>query len=120
MDKIVLRNMTFYGYHGVYAEENRLGQRYAVDLELHMPLDKPGLSDELGDSVNYAEVCTLVQEIVEGPPLKLIEAVAERIASEVLRNYTGIQAVTVRVIKPNPPVAIRFDGVSVEIHRKRA
>ncbi|MUG73410.1 MULTISPECIES: dihydroneopterin aldolase [Paenibacillus] len=120
MDKIIMKGMAFYGYHGVYAEENKLGARYYVDAELHMPLDKPGHSDALEDTVNYAEVHELVKAIVEQKTFKLIEALAEHIASEVLRTYTGIHAITVRVTKPHPPVAILFDGVTAEIHRKRA
>ncbi|SDE54592.1 dihydroneopterin aldolase [Paenibacillus sp. UNCCL117] len=120
MDKITMKGMSFYGYHGVFPEENKLGQRYVVDAELHLPLDRPGHADALEETINYAEVCELIAGIVEGPPFKLIEAVAEHIASRVLSTYTGIHAITVRVHKPNPPVRVSFDGVSVEIHRKRA
>lgn len=120
MDKIVMKGMQFYGYHGVFAEENKLGQRYVVDAELHMPLDVPGRSDHIDDTVNYAEVQELIRDIAEKQTFRLIEALAEKIASEVLRTYTSINAITVRVLKPHPPVAIHFDGVTVEIHRKRA
>ncbi|WP_159888016.1 dihydroneopterin aldolase [Paenibacillus puerhi] len=120
MDKITMKGLAFYGYHGVFPEENKLGQRYVVDAELHMPLDRAGRSDALEDTVNYAEVSELIRSIVEERTYKLIEALAEHIASEVLSTYTGIHAITVRVHKPNPPVAIQFDGVSAEIHRKRA
>jgi 7,8-dihydroneopterin aldolase/epimerase/oxygenase len=120
LDKILLKGMQFYGYHGVFAEENKLGQRYVVDAELHMPLELPGQSDRIEDTVNYAEVQELIRDIVEKQTYHLIEAVAEKIASEVLRTYTSIYAITVRVLKPHPPVAIQFDGVTVEIHRKRA
>jgi dihydroneopterin aldolase len=120
MDKITLSRMQFFGYHGVFAEENMLGQRFYVDAELTLPLEKPGKSDHIDDTVNYAEVFFLIQKIVEGEPFKLIEALAERIASELLHTYTSINEVTVRVIKPHPPFNVHFDGVTVEINRKRA
>jgi dihydroneopterin aldolase len=120
MDKIVMNGMQFYGYHGVFPEENKLGQRYQVDVELHMPLDKAGSSDDLEETVNYAEAYELIKSIVEQQVFKLIEALAENIASQLLQTYTSINEITVRVLKPHPPVAMFFDGVKVEIHRKRA
>lgn len=120
MDKIIMKGMAFYGNHGVFPEENVLGQRFYVDVELHMPLERAGKSDDLGLTVNYAEVHELIKRIVEQRTFKLIEALAEQVASEVLRTYTSINEITVRVLKPHPPVAIHFDGVTVEIHRKRA
>ncbi|TVY06772.1 dihydroneopterin aldolase [Paenibacillus cremeus] len=120
MDRIILKGMAFYGNHGLFPEENKLGQRFFVDAELYMPLDKPGRSDHIDDTVNYAEVHEVIKRSVEQKTFKLIEALAEDIASEVLRTYTSINAITVRVLKPHPPAAIHFEGVTAEIHRKRA
>ncbi|MEC0247146.1 dihydroneopterin aldolase [Paenibacillus chitinolyticus] len=120
MDKLILTRMEFYGYHGVFAEENKLGQRFYVDAELHMPLDKPGRTDNIEDSINYAEAYAVIKEVVEKRTFKLIEALAEQVASSLLETYTSIEEVTVRVIKPHPPFDIHFAGVTVEISRKRA
>lgn len=119
MDKIELKGMRFYGYHGVYPEENKLGQKFIVDLVLHLDLAEAGRTDDLAASLSYAEVCKLVEEIVTGPPHKLIEALAEHIATKVLDLYTKVSEITVRVTKPNPPVDVLFDGATVEIHRRR-
>ncbi|WP_248929068.1 dihydroneopterin aldolase [Paenibacillus hamazuiensis] len=119
MDKIIMSGMQFYGYHGVYPEENRLGQRYTLDVEMHLPLTKPGKSDNVEDTVNYAEAYEVIQNIVERKVFKLIEALAEEVASVLLSTYTVINEVTVRVRKPHPPVPIHFEGVAVEITRKR-
>jgi dihydroneopterin aldolase len=120
MDKIILTRMEFYGYHGVFAEENKLGQRFYVDAELILSLEKAGRTDHIDDTVNYAEAVFLIQNIVEGRTFKLIEALATCIASELLQTYTSINEVTVRVIKPHPPFNVHFEGVTVEITRKRA
>ncbi|MEF3400390.1 dihydroneopterin aldolase, partial [Listeria monocytogenes] len=61
-----------------------------------------------------------VKEIVEGKPFKLIEALAEKIASEVLTGYPLLEEVTVKLIKPNPPIPGHYDSVAVEIERKRS
>lgn len=120
MDSIQLKRMQFYGNHGVFPEENKLGQRFYVDLELSLDLAKAGRTDDLNLTVNYAEVYERVKQIVEGRTFRLIEALAENIASDVLHKYTNVNDVTVRVVKPHPPFDIHFDGVVVEIRRKRA
>ncbi|MBH5320672.1 dihydroneopterin aldolase [Paenibacillus sp. GSMTC-2017] len=119
MDHMIVKGMRFYGYHGVFPEENRLGQKFYVDLDLQMDLEKAAQSDDLNATINYAELHALTKEIVEGPPFKLIEALTGHIASRVLEAYTMINEVTVRVTKPNPPFDIHFDGVTIELRRKR-
>ncbi|KQO14108.1 dihydroneopterin aldolase [Paenibacillus sp. Leaf72] len=119
MDRMLVKGMQFYGYHGVFAEENRLGQKFGVDLELLMDLEKAATMDDLEATVNYAELHALTKKIVEGTPFKLIEALAGSIATQLLAAYTMINEVTVRVTKPNPPFDIHFDGVTVELRRKR-
>lgn len=119
MDKMILHRMEYYGYHGVFEEERKLGQRFYVDLELELDLQGAGVSDDLTLTVNYAEVHFLVKKIVETKSFKLIEALAEHIASSVLDTYTVINAVTVKLTKPHPPFDIHFQGVTVELHRTR-
>lgn len=119
MDKMVLRRMEYYGYHGVFAEERKLGQRFYIDLELELDLQEAGISDDLTKTVNYAEIHELVKQIVEQKSFNLIEALAEHIASSVLDTYTSVDALTVKVTKPHPPFDIHFEGVTVEIHRSR-
>jgi len=119
MDKMIISRMEYYGRHGVFEEERRLGQRFYVGLELEMDLSAAGLTDDLTQAVNYAEVHETVKGVVEGESVQLIEALAERIASAVLRTYTRVDAATVRVTKPHPPFDIHFEGVTVEIRRSR-
>ena len=111
MDRIVLDHMEFYGYHGCLPEERQQGQTFFVDAVLHL--------DNLAQTVNYADVFTKIRSIVEGEPANLIEAVAERIASMVLREYPSIVRVEVTVHKPSAPIPGPFRDVSVSIMRER-
>jgi 7,8-dihydroneopterin aldolase/epimerase/oxygenase len=111
--------MEFYGYHGVLPEENRLGQRFMVNLFVETDLKKAGLTDTLEESISYVELYQVCKEVVEGKPFKLIEAVAERITDRILERFTKVNSVTVKVIKPDPPIPGHFQSVAVEIQRSR-
>lgn len=119
MDKIILNKMAFYGYHGVFPEETRLGQRFMVDLTVETNLKKAGETDQLEYSINYGEIFQVCKDIVEGKPYKLVEAVAEKIAGEMLARFASISLVTVRVIKPDPPIPGHYESVAVEVTRGR-
>lgn len=119
VDKIYVNQMEFYGYHGVFPEETKLGQRFIVDVIVETDLSKAGHSDHLDDSINYGEIFEVVKGIVEGKPFKLIEAIAERITGELLARFSTIQTCTVKVIKPNPPIPGIYNSVAVEITRGR-
>lgn len=119
MDKILFHEMEFYGYHGVYPEENRIGQRFRVDLELKTDLSVAGKSDDLSDTINYADVYETVKAMVEGERYQLVEALAERIAAKLLSRFS-LDAVLVRVTKPDPPIPGHYKAVAVEIERSRA
>ncbi|MSQ32070.1 MAG: dihydroneopterin aldolase [Dehalococcoidia bacterium] len=119
-DKIILKGLIFYGYHGTLPEERKLGQRFVVDVTLETNLHQAGTSDDLGTTVNYAEVLAQVKAIVEGPPCKLIEAVAERIAKKLLA-IMHVKAVDVCVKKPQPPLkgaVMEYAGVEIRREKK--
>lgn len=119
-DAILLEGLSFYGYHGLYPEERSLGQRFLVDLTAELDLREAGAHDELDESVNYVSIYTTVRSIVEGEPLMLIEAVAERAARAVLEAFPVISAVEITVRKP--AVTIRgahLDAVGVRVRRVR-
>ncbi|WP_102347975.1 dihydroneopterin aldolase [Bacillus sp. Marseille-P3661] len=119
MDKIYLNKMTFYGYHGAFQEENKLGQRFIVDIVLELDLAKAGQTDDLSETVNYAEVYSTIRDIVEGKPVKLIETVAEKVATALLQQFETILFCTVTIIKPDPPIPGYYESVAVEIKRGR-
>jgi dUTP pyrophosphatase len=120
VDVIELRGLTWYGYHGAFAEEQRLGQRFVVDLKLSVDLAAAGQTDDLDQTVDYGKVAEAVGAIVEGPPFKLIEALAEKLAATILNTYAAVERVEVRVAKPSAAIPSMPSGlVSVQISRAR-
>ncbi len=119
MDKIFLNEMEFYGYHGCFEEENRLGQRFRVTMELSLDLKPAGVADDLDASVNYGQVFEVCREVVEGKPYNLIETVAEQISTRILNQFERVQECKVTVIKPDPPIPGHYRSVAVEITRSR-
>jgi dihydroneopterin aldolase len=116
MDRLLLRDMSFYGYHGNVAAERELGGRYRVDLDIGMDLSVAGRSDNLERAVDYVHVYQMVREVVEDQQHHLLESVAEAIAERVL-SLKPVQRVTVRVSK-TPPVRGSFGEFAVEIVRE--
>lgn len=118
-DRIVLTNLRFDAKHGVHAHEKTTAQRFEVDVELEMDLGPAGQSDDLERTVDYGSVAKAVAAVVEGPSVDLLETLAERIASTVLKAFPAVAAVTVRVRKPEVKLVAPLDHASVEIRRER-
>ena len=118
-DRILLEGMQFYGFHGVNPEERVLGQRYVVDLAVDLDLAKAGRTDRLEDTVSYSHIYRTVRAVMEGEPRNLLESAAQAIADRVLAEFP-VQAITVTVKKPNPPVrGSSIELAAVQIYRKR-
>ena len=118
-DRIALTNMRFEGKHGVLEEERTTAQPFEVDAELILDLRPAGRSDDLSLTVDYRDVFRICREVVEGPSLRLIEAVAETIAARILAEFAaaGVSEVVVRVRKPRVALPGRLDAAMVEIRR---
>ncbi len=125
-DRILLREIRFFGNHGATREEQDVGQWYAVDLDLFLNLAPAGRSDELTKTVDYGEVCRAVMEVGSGRRFRLIEALAEEISRCVLNN-PAVESVRTRVTKSTPAgLTASLSGLgtlaysAVEVHRSRA
>lgn len=119
MDKIVISNLEVFAYHGVLPEEKQKGQIFLVSAELFLDLRDAGLTDDLEKTVNYAEVCEDICNVMTDEKYDLIEAVAENIASTILLKYDRIKMVKVLISKPEAPIPKTFDTVCVDILRKK-
>ncbi len=118
-DRIVLSGILAEGRHGVHEHEQAIPQAFSIDVELGLDLRPAGTSDDLERTVDYGAVDALVREIVERRSFRLIEALAETIASEILAAFP-VDEVVVRVGKPAVLLTGPVEAAGVEIRRSRA
>ena len=118
MDKIILKGIRFHGYHGVMEAERQLGQKYEVDLELTTDLSVAGRTDDLANTIDYAQVIQLVVGIGTQRSFQLFEAIAETVAEAIFSQF-AIEEVRITVKKLSPPIESTLTYAGVEIHRKR-
>lgn len=118
MDQIRIDNLEVFCHHGVYKEENVLGQKFLVDAVLYLNTRNAGLSDEMGDSVSYGDVCRFISSEMKKQNNKLLECVAERLAQGILLTFSLVEKVEIEVKKPWAPVLMHLNYASVRIERK--
>ncbi len=118
-DKILLTGAHFFARHGVSDEERQVGGRLVVDVELTYDLTRAGASDDVADTISYADIYEAVRGIVESRSFHLVEKLAETIAASLLIRFPA-QAVLVRVRKDPPPIPGAVDYAGVEITRSRS
>ena len=119
MDKIKITGLRVFAHHGVYAEENALGQYFIIDAEIFLDTAPAGTKDSLEDSINYAQMCSLITKCMTERCFKLIEAAAEHIARTILTEYAAALSVRITVQKPHAPIPEPVETVSVTIDRSR-
>jgi dihydroneopterin aldolase len=114
MGQILLENMQFYAFHGHYAEEQKIGSLFLVNLSLDTDLQKPAGTDNLEDTIDYSRVHEIVTCEMQVPSM-LLEHVAGRIVDSLYRSFKGIEKITVKVTKLNPQMGGKTEGVSIVI-----
>ena len=117
MDKIVIKGLRIFAYHGVNPEEKEKGQPFVLDITLYKDLSLPGATDDLNDTVNYSRVAKTATRVMLAQKDDLIERAASRVAEAVLAEFP-VREVTVRLKKPRAPIAGDFEYVAVEITRR--
>jgi len=117
LDKILIKDLELFAYHGVLKEEKNLGQKFLLSLELDLHLRNAGTADDLNKTVNYAELCERVETEFKKEKYALIETVAEKIAEYILVNYPIIKSVKLTLKKPWAPILKPVDYVAVQIER---
>ena len=118
-DRIQVKGMKFFGHHGVTEEEQFIGQRIEVDVEVEVDLKHTGKVDDPNLTVDYTLIYQLTKEVIEGKSVKLIETLAESIAGQLIGKLK-VDSVWVKVTKPNPPIDNSVIGyVAIEIQRDK-
>lgn len=117
LDKIIIQNLELYCRHGVFPEENALGQKFLFSAILYVTTRQAGKKDDLELSVNYGEICHFIRQYMEEHTYKLLEAALEHLAEAILLRWPQIGKLTLKVKKPWAPVGLPLDTVAVEITR---
>ena len=116
MGLIQIENMEFYSFHGHFKEERIVGNKFLVDLTIETDMKVPAESDNLKDAVNYQHVYEIVKQQMEMKS-HLLEHIAGRILDAIYADIEGINKVTVKVSKLNPPMGGKIGSVSVVLSR---
>ena len=117
-DKIKIQNLEVFANHGVFPEENVLGQKFVVSAVLYTDTRKAGQTDELTASIHYGEVSAFIDRYLKEHTFQLLEKVAESLAEELLLQTKGLQKIRLEIKKPWAPVGLPLETVSVEIERE--
>ena len=115
---ILLENLRFYAYHGVAPQETTVGNEYTVSLRLKTDIVRAMNSDEVTDTVNYAEIYQSVKSEMEIPS-KLLEHVAGRIVCRLFKDFPTVEHVDLKLFKRNPPMGADIETAGVEVHEGR-
>lgn len=119
MDKIIIENLTVFANHGVMEEERALGQKFIISAAIEADLHKAGVTDDLNDTLNYAEICSRITEYTAQNPCRLLEAAAEQLADVILEEYPAAESLTLTIKKPWAPIGLPVDSAGVCIKRRR-
>ena len=119
MGIIRLKNMTFYGYHGVYDFEKEKGTDFEIDLELFTPLLMSSKSDNIEDRINYEDIYELVKKAFGSKSYFLLEKLADSISMSIFKEHK-IDKLIIRVRKINAPLNGKLDSVEIELKREKS
>jgi 7,8-dihydroneopterin aldolase/epimerase/oxygenase len=117
LDRIVLHGLRGRGLHGVYPRERTEGQTFIVDAALSVDTRAAAAGDDLSATADYGTIAEKIVALIEGEPVNLIETLAERIASACLAD-PAVREVEITVHKPDAPISVPFDDVTVTIRRR--
>ena len=118
-DTIFVNGLLVHAHHGVMAHEEKVGQRFMIDLELAIDLAPAGRSDKLADTVSYSAIVDAATRAFTRKSFRLVEAAAAAVADDLIAAFPPILSVRVTLHKPHAPIAAIFNDVGVSILRKR-
>ena len=119
MDKILIRDLKIFAYHGVNPEEKEDGQNFVFDIDAFVDISVPCMSDNVEDTVSYAKIIKQTVRVFTAQKDDLLERAAQRVADSLFENFDKIQALRIVLKKPEAPIKADFGYVGVEIYRER-
>lgn len=120
MDKILIRNLKIFAYHGVNPEEKQDGQNFVFDIDAYVDISVPCESDNVENTVSYAKIIKETVRIFTCQKDDLLERAAQRVADGLFEKFDKIQSLRILLKKPEAPIKADFEYVGVEIFRERA
>ncbi len=114
MEKIIIKGLKLFAYHGVNPEEKVDGQNFVLDITAELDATNAELSDNVDNTVSYAKIIKTVRAVFTEKSYDLIETVANVVAAEIMKTHPALQKVTVLLMKPEAPVKADFEYVAVE------
>ena len=119
MDKILVRNLKIFAYHGVNPEEKQDGQNFLLDIDAYVDISVPCVTDSVDDTVSYAKIIKETVKIFTSQKDDLLERAAQRVADGLFESFEKIQSLRILLKKPEAPIKADFEYVAVEIFRER-
>ncbi len=119
MDQIIIQDLSIYAKHGVYTEENILGQQFLVSVYMDLDLLRAGQADDLSRTIDYGAVCHFITRYMQEHTYKLVESAAEHLAQELLMQYAQVNRIRIKVKKPWAPIGLPIKNVCVSVDRAR-
>ncbi len=117
MDKIFIKDLEVYAFHGVHQGEKDLGQRFLISAELSIDLRNAGITDMLSETVNYAQLCNQIDTVFKKEKHDLIERAAEQLCEYILLSYDQVKAVKITIKKPWAPIGKMLQYAAIELIR---
>ena len=117
MNYITIKNLKIYAYHGVFPEEQKIGQLFLLSAKLYLDTSSAAQKDSLENSVDYGEICHFLTSLMTEKTFRLIEAAADYLACNLLWKYPLIHAVELSLSKPNAPVNLPFEDISITVKK---
>lgn len=119
MDKIIIRDLEVYGYHGVFKEEKKLGQLFVVSVEMVTNLEPAGYLDNIECTIDYGSICDDISQVLKEKSFDLIEAAAMAVIEKIFSKYPAVCLIKAKIKKPWAPLGHHLKYVAVELERKR-
>lgn len=119
MDKIIIKDLKFFAYHGVNEEEKIQGQEFILDITAFLDLSVPCETDNVDDTVSYAKIIKKVREVFTAEKYDLLERAAMVVIDSIFESFPAVKECEVLLKKPDAPIKADFGYVAVEIRRKR-
>ncbi len=116
---LFIDNLEVFANHGLFEEENKLGQKFIFDIECELNYKEAMFSDEMTDSISYADIAEVVVKTATTNTFNLLERLAGEILKNIFTEFTQIENIKLKINKPGAPIKYHFEKCGVEVKVSR-